>query len=139
MSDNFNDQRNSVYSKKAALERKIEILSVSNAEHPKDTVVQKKADETSFDFGKIKPGKKYSHDFFITNTSKMDIYIKSVEPSCGCTVANWTKTAIHPNEQGKVSITFDSTGKTGKQDKQIVVYLGDNSTPIVLSFTADIK
>ena len=56
MSDNVNDKRNSVYSRAAALERKIEIMSVSY-KNLMDSVYPKISfDKESIDLGKRKNG-----------------------------------------------------------------------------------
>lgn len=142
VSDNLNDQRNSVYSRKAALERKIEILSVSNAEKVIDTTtlnISPPMDSTTYDFGKLKPNKKYTHTFSLTNYSKTDMLILNVEPGCDCTVANWTRTSIPTGQKGKIEVVFDTTGKTGKQYKEVIVSTNIHSNMIYLNFTAEVE
>jgi hypothetical protein len=137
VSDNLNDQKNSIYNRKAALERKIEILSVGNAETVKDSLI--KSEETFYDFGKVKMGKKYSHSFFITNTSTVDMKIEKVIPSCDCTATDWTKNSIAPGKQAKMDITFDAEGKEGKHYKEITIFTNISSEARILRFEADIS
>lgn len=78
--------------------------------------------ETSaYDFGKIKQGESVSHSFKFTNTGKSPLIITSAVASCGCTTPTWPKTPVMPGDTGSISVTFNSRGKSGLQDKLITV------------------
>ena len=80
------------------------------------------------DFGTIAAGKRISHSFKFTNTGNAPLLISNVHPSCGCTVASgWTKTAIQPGDGGVIDVIFDSTDRTGVQNKRIDI--STNSKP----------
>ena len=46
--------------------------------------------------------------FTIKNDGDKPLVISNVTTSCGCTVADWTKTPIAPGATGTVSSTFDA-------------------------------
>ena len=77
--------------------------------------------EKVYDFGFIMQGDTVQHDFYFKNVGNDDLVIKRVEPSCGCTVPIYPKEPIAPGEDGKVSVTFKSAGKLGRQIPTIKV------------------
>lgn len=80
-----------------------------------------KFEKESHDFGKIKEGDKVSYDFKFTNTGKSPLIITNARATCGCTTPTWPKAPVKPGESGVISVTFNSAGKSGLQDKQITV------------------
>ena len=109
------------------------LSACNNAEKPAenaaaDTAATAKADpailkfnEESFDFGKITEGEKVTHVFKFYNGSTQPLIISNAVASCGCTTPTWPKTPILPGKEGVISVTFNSAGKQGLQDKQITV------------------
>jgi len=74
-----------------------------------------------FDFGKIVVGEKINHSFKFKNTGKIPLIISNAVASCGCTVPDWPKLPIKPNESAKIDIVFNTVGKMGLQDKTITI------------------
>ncbi len=62
----------------------------------------------SFDFGKIKQNKPVEVEFEVMNTGNAPLLIVKVEPACGCTTADYTKSPILPGQKGKVKVVFDA-------------------------------
>ncbi len=81
--------------------------------------------DKNFDFGKIKQGEKVNHTFVFKNTGKSELVIRKVSASCGCTAVMASDKIIPPGKEGKISITFNSTGKTGNQNKTITLITND--------------
>jgi hypothetical protein len=77
--------------------------------------------EKSFDFGQVKEGEKLEHTFVFENKGKTPLVIKQVLTTCGCTVTQWSKTPIPPNEKGEITVKFDTKGKIGEHIKPITV------------------
>jgi hypothetical protein len=77
--------------------------------------------EKVFDYGFIMQGDIVKHDFYFKNIGNDDLVIKRVDPSCGCTVPVYPKEPIAPGEDGKISVTFKSAGKLGRQVPSIKV------------------
>ena len=77
--------------------------------------------ETQHDFGTITEGEKVSYVFKFRNTGASDLVISSARGSCGCTVPEYPKTPIQPNQEDKVTVTFDSNGKNGMNHKDVTI------------------
>jgi hypothetical protein len=75
----------------------------------------------TYDFGKIKEGEKVNHAFKFTNMGKSPLIITNATASCGCTTPVWPKNPVLPGDTGSISVTFNSAGKSGLQDKQIKI------------------
>ncbi|MCL2328103.1 MAG: DUF1573 domain-containing protein [Bacteroidetes bacterium] len=93
---------------------------------------------TDFDFGKITDGEVVEYTYTFTNTGAHDLFLREVKPSCGCTTPDFTKNAIKPGEQGKITVKFDSKGRVGNQNKHINVMANTEPTLTVLRFTAQV-
>ena len=77
-------------------------------------------DITAYDFGKIQLNKPVTHEFKFTNTGDAPLVISSVQASCGCTVAEYSKDAIAPGAQGFVKATYNAA-KVGVFTKSVTV------------------
>jgi Protein of unknown function (DUF1573) len=96
-------------------------------------------ENANFDFGDIKKDDKVEHVFKFTNKGKIgDLIIINVSPSCGCTVPEWTKTPVKPGESGEIKIIFNTAGKSGLQQKSIMVTANTIKENEVINFTANI-
>ncbi|MCS6895921.1 MAG: DUF1573 domain-containing protein [Bacteroidia bacterium] len=84
---------------------------------------------TEFNYGKIKAGDKVTHEFRITNTGKKPLIIRKVKASCGCTAANPDKSELKPGESTTIKVTFDSTGRSGRDSKTVTVITNDPRQP----------
>lgn len=56
-----------------------------------------------------------------TNTGNKPIKIENVRTSCGCTTTALSKTEYAPGESGEIETKFTFSGRTGKQEKAILV------------------
>ncbi len=75
---------------------------------------------TTYDFGKIQQGQPVTAEFEFTNTSMVPLIINSVNPSCGCTVADYPKEPVQPGKSGKISVTFNAAAR-GTFQKSVLV------------------
>ncbi len=76
---------------------------------------------TEYDFGTINEGKKVSYTYKLKNTGEAPLIIQNAQPSCGCTVPDWTRDPIPVGGTGFVKAEFDSQGKPGINNKTITV------------------
>lgn len=137
VSDNLDDQRNSVYSPQAALERKIEIISVTRAN--KDSAYAEITfEEEIHDFGTVERGEKLSHIFNFKNNGNENLLVKNITSSCGCTVAKWTRNELVPGGKGEIEVTFDTVGKSGKQVKTVTIETNAVPSTRVIHVTAEV-
>jgi hypothetical protein len=101
-------------------------------------LAEAKFESLEHDFGDIKSGDKVEHVYKFTNTGKADLVISSAKPSCGCTVPSYTQTPVKPGESGEIKAVFDSTGKSGSQNKTITVTMNTVKGIETLTFKANI-
>jgi len=89
-------------------------------------------DAESFDFGDIKPGSKVEHIFNLKNSGKSDLLIRDVKSSCGCTAVSPPKNMVSAGETVPLKVAFDSSGKSGRQNKTITVITNDPKNPTTI-------
>ncbi len=73
------------------------------------------------DFGNMKEGDVVKHTFKFKNVGDAPLIISNVQPQCGCTTTNFTKTPVPPNGEGEIELQFDSANKAGPQHKTATV------------------
>lgn len=94
--------------------------------------------EEVVDFGTITQGEVVSTHFKFKNVGKTDLIISSAQGSCGCTVPEWPKEPIKPGEEGKIAVTFNSSGKQGKQNKTITIVANTIPNTKVVALKGDV-
>jgi len=101
---------------------------------------QKKADEIAkfttetIDQGKLKQNNPEEVKFIVTNISKEPLIIEQANPTCGCTIGDYTKTPIAPGATGFVSAKFNAAN-LGHFEKHLTVKFAgaDDIKNIVIS------
>ena len=81
--------------------------------------VAKFASET-IDLGKVKQGVPATAVFTVTNVSKEPLIIEQANPTCGCTISNYTKEPIAPGKSGVINATYNAAG-VSHFDKHLTV------------------
>lgn len=69
--------------------------------------VAKLSTET-FDFGKIKQSVPATATFTVTNISNEPLIIEQANPTCGCTISDYTKTPIPAGKTGYIKATYNA-------------------------------
>ena len=95
--------------------------------------------EKSFDFGSMTQGETVLHTFTFTNTGNNKLRISNVETTCGCTTVDYPKESIAPGGTGKIEVAFNSSGRYGKQYKEIRIFANIPKGYQTLQLTASIK
>jgi hypothetical protein len=136
VSDNPNDQRNSIYSRGAALERKIQIIMYQT----KDTVKYAEINFTAtiHDLGKLTQGDQKVYSFAFRNTGTVNLVIAGVESSCGCITTDFSKDPVLPGSTGQINILYDSKDELGQKKETITVYANTFKTKTQLTLTAGV-
>ncbi|MDR1792864.1 MAG: DUF1573 domain-containing protein [Bacteroidales bacterium] len=88
------------------------------------------------DFGKLLRGEKVTFAYKFTNTGNAALVISAVLPSCGCTVADFTKTPVMPGESGYVTVSFNSETKKGMVSSGVTVQANTYPSDTKLTFEA---
>ena len=76
----------------------------------------------SHDFGTIAEGGAAEYVFQFKNTGKEPVTIQRVQPSCGCTIPDWTKEPIAPGKTGMVKASYGTQGRPGQFNKTLTVF-----------------
>ena len=58
--------------------------------------------------------------FVFENTGDEPLVIQQAISSCGCTVANYTKTPVKPGERGEITVTYNGKGKVAGHFKKAI-------------------
>jgi hypothetical protein len=87
----------------------------------------------SVEVGEIPQGTPKAIEFEFKNTGDTTVLITNVQPSCGCTAADYTKTPIKPGETGTVKAIFNAAAK-GTFAKTVKVTTNAEETVKVLTF-----
>jgi len=97
-------------------------------------------EKATHDFGDITQGDKVEHVFKFTNTGTEPVVITNVQVTCGCTLPkSWPRDPILPGGKGEIAVAFNSTGKSGKQNKVVtVVSNAANADGGQIVFTANV-
>lgn len=91
-----------------------------------------KFETNEFDFGTITQGESSTYEFMFTNEGNEPLIIAKAEGSCGCTVPIYPKEPIMKGQTAKIKVTFNSTGKSGVQDKTVTITSNAKQNPMVL-------
>lgn len=117
------------------------INSPATAENPGATeqTATIQFENTDHDFGDILENQSVEHVYVFKNVGKIDLLINKCEAACGCTVPSWPRQPIKPGESAEIKVIFDSTGKSGNNNKTVTVYGNIPDGKIVLNFKANVK
>ncbi len=95
-------------------------------------------DQDLHDFGRLSAGENISYSFHFRNTGKADLIIRSCSATCGCTVASYPKDRIAPGGEGYVTVSFNSSGKSGQQYQEVTVVSNAQPARCKLKITAQV-
>jgi hypothetical protein len=84
----------------------------------------------AIDFGKIRQGNVLTREITIKNTGAKALQIKSVQGNCSCITAIAEPLKINPGEEGKLTVSLNTEGRTGIQQKAVTVYSNDPKEPV---------
>jgi len=87
-------------------------------------------EEEVHDFGKVPQGPQLEYSFKFVNKGKSPLVIEKVQSSCGCTGATTDgKNEYSKGESGEIKVTFNTQGRSGRQEKHIMVFTNDPDMP----------
>ncbi|RUT79222.1 DUF1573 domain-containing protein [Ancylomarina longa] len=90
-------------------------------------------------FGVISEGEIAVCEFYYKNTGQADLIISNIETSCGCTAVDWDKYPLKQGEEAKLSVQFDSKGRSGIQYKAITIFCNTIEGTKELIITAQVE
>jgi hypothetical protein len=80
--------------------------------------------EKGFVAGEVQEGTIVEHSYKVYNKGGAVLRINSVKTSCGCTAAEFDR-AIPPGGEGRIRVTFNTMGRSGRSIKSINVFSND--------------
>lgn len=96
-------------------------------------------DSTALSMGLIPPGTTVEKTYRFTNTGGSDLLITDVRGSCGCTVGkNWPKQPLRPGATGEIVVSFNSEGRSGRQEKTVSVVANTAPATTILTLTGEV-
>ena len=79
-------------------------------------------EKSTHDFGDVIQGEKVEHTFKFRNTGTEPLIITNVQVTCGCTIPKgWARDPIAPGQPGEITISFNSAGRHGRNNKVVTV------------------
>ena len=105
---------------------------LNNIGNDNDNQASFKFEKDEIDFGTIEQGESTTHEFKFTNTGSEPLIISKAEGSCGCTVPIFPKEPIMKNQTSTIKVTFNSTGKSGIQDKTVTITSNAKQNPMII-------
>jgi hypothetical protein len=95
--------------------------------------------DSSKSMGTVTEGGTLKINYRFRNSGSKPLVIEKVQPSCGCTVADYPKQPIAPGQEGEISAEFDTKGKEGMQKKNITVYANTRVNIYTLYFDVTVN
>ncbi|MEO0042786.1 MAG: hypothetical protein RL329_2234 [Bacteroidota bacterium] len=89
-------------------------------------------EKNEVDYGTITAGSEPFRFFKFKNTGKAPLVIQNAQASCGCTVPEYPKQPIMPNESAEIKVRYD-TNRVGGFTKQITLTTNESTPTRVLT------
>jgi hypothetical protein len=96
-----------------------------------------KFDKETIDFGKIKQSVPQKGTFVVTNVSNEPLIIEQANPTCGCTISDYTKEPIAPGKTGVINATYNAAAM-GHFEKHLTVKFAGINEMKSITFTGDV-
>ncbi len=90
-----------------------------------------KFDTLSHDFKEVIEGKDAIYVFTFYNIGKEPLTISNAQPSCSCTVSDYSKEPIMPGKSGSITVKYGTQNRMGPFTKSVTVTSNSTIAPIV--------
>lgn len=98
-------------------------------------VAQFKAE--TIDLGKMKANVPKTAVFEVKNIGKTPLIIEAANPTCGCTIGDYTKEPIAPGKTGKITATYNAAAVGPVHKSMTVKFAGVDETKSI-NFTGEV-
>lgn len=95
-------------------------------------------EEPSYNFGEVTAGTQVIHSYRFKNIGAIPLMINQANASCGCTVTEFPKEPILPNENEVIKVIFDTQGRSGNQIKKINIFANTYPSQNILELKGQI-
>jgi hypothetical protein len=96
----------------------------------------------TYDFGSIPVRPAVTHIFAVQNTGTVDLVLRNLVTSCGCTTAKLSSSVIPPGQRADLTVTFDPGFHKVEGETTRLVWFGTNDPTqpwIEVRITADVR
>jgi hypothetical protein len=138
-SDNPNDVKNSVFSRAAAIERKIEIQSVDIIRQEDVLTTLLTANTLVYDAGTQKSGNKIKYQFMLKNIGEQNITIDEVLVSGQSITYEHNDNELIPGETTPIHVVFDTQDLKGFQVGYVEIRYNGVEKGLRLSITMEVE
>lgn len=138
-SDNPNDVQNSVYSRAAAIERKIEIQSVDIIRQEDTETTLLTANNLIYHAGEQEVGAVVERSFELRNVGERDIDIDEVITPSDKVKTDLSSLKLKPGETATIHVIFDTSGLLGHQIAEVEVRYNNLENGLKLSIVTELK
>jgi hypothetical protein len=136
VSDELTDEKESIYSLGARMERKIEIQSVQRG-MPDSLFAAIQFSEQVIDLGPIVKNSKFKAQVLIQNTGTDTLTIDSIPSSCSCTIPVLKKQQLLPGDRTTVDLEYESGEQSGVFIRKVFVFTNVRDEPFELVVTGE--
>lgn len=136
-SDDYYDQRNSVYSKAAAVERKVEIQSISYMEN--DKIFPLASESSIYDIGKVSSNNNIQKSFIIQNLTSGNVEIESVSSPYDFVTTEISSKSIPGKKSGTVTLNVNPASLNGLNMVYVEVKIKDFTETLKLMLTFEVE
>jgi hypothetical protein len=91
----------------------------------------------TINFGKIKQGVPQKGTFTVKNVGSEPLLIEQANPTCGCTISDYTKTPIAPGQTGVINATYNAAAM-GPFEKRLTVKFAGVEESKQIIFTGEV-
>ncbi len=132
VSDDPNDARNSIYSREAAYERKVQIIMYQSAVETSSIHFEK----TEFDLGTVSKNSKMELEIPFSNKGKAALQISSVEVQNPSTSYDLDKKVLNKDETAYLNLRLETGNISGYHQEVISIFSSDSSikSNIIISY-----
>lgn len=98
-----------------------------------------KFSKLDFNFGIVNKGQVITRYITFKNDGKRDLVISNVKSSCGCTIANWPRNPIAPNNSDSLLLELNTSSLNGKIMKTVTIISNSKPNTKVITINAQIN
>ncbi|KOY87987.1 hypothetical protein AD998_00195 [bacterium 336/3] len=110
-------------------------MSFKNIDETSKAIIE--VQNTTRDMGKIPQGKPITVEFVVKNAGKAPLIMENIQTSCGCTVADFTKTPIASNQTGYVKVTYNANA-VGSFTKTATILSNAENKSLILTLKGEV-
>lgn len=92
-----------------------------------------------YDFGDIENDSLYKGSLILKNAGRLLLHVEDISADCSCTNILLNKNEIQPGDTSLLNFTYNTFGKSGKQENYIIITANTDSLIHALQINAHVK